>query len=126
MWGFIWFGAPLVLGTILGAVFAKGWLRTYGLFALGLLLGFGVVVLAYVTSPPDYQHSNGTEGRQYLGRWWDPEFVITLTALSYCIYLVGLGLGAFAREIFALFRSRDPPRTRPSPAPQRRSRPPLD
>ena len=111
MWGVIFFIAPLALGAVLGAAFARGMLGTYGLFALGLLLGFGILVLAYLTSPPDYQHSRGTEGRQYLGRWWDPDFVLMLTGIGYFLYLVGIGLGAFVRELVWLFWSRSRPRT---------------
>jgi hypothetical protein len=101
----IYFGAPPALGAVLGAAFARGMLRTYALFALGLLLGFGVLVLAYLASPPDYQHSGHTEGRQFLGRWWDPDFVLILTGIAYVLYLVGIGLGAFTREVIWLFRT---------------------
>ena len=98
-WGFVMFVMSPLLGVALGAAFAKGWLSTYALFGLGLLVGFGVVLAAYLSSPADFQHSNGTEGQEFLGRWWDPEFVVTLTAISYCLYLVGLGVGVFGREI---------------------------
>jgi hypothetical protein len=111
MWGVIFLVAPLALGAVLGAAFARGMLRTYVLVALGLLLGFGFLVFVYLSSPPDYQHSQRTEGRQYLGRWWDPDFVLMLTAISYFLYLVGMGLGAFVRELVWLFWSRSRPRT---------------
>ena len=105
VWAWLFLGAPLVVGVVLGAVFAKGWLSTYALFGVGLLLGFGVVLAAYLTSPRDQAHSNGTEGQQFLGRWWDPAVVIIVTALGYVLYLVGLGIGVFSRELIAVLRS---------------------
>jgi hypothetical protein len=104
MWTYIALLAPLVLGMVLGAAIAKGWVSSYALFALGLIAGFGVVLIAYLTSPPDQAHSNGTEGQQFLGRWWDPAFVVVLTAIGYVIYLVGVGIGAFARELALVLR----------------------
>jgi hypothetical protein len=103
--------APLALGAVLGAAFARGWISTYTLMGLGLLLGFCVLVIAYLTSPPDYQHSGHTEGRQFLGRWWDPDFVVILMGIAYVLYLIGLGLGVFVREVVWLFRSGSRPRT---------------
>jgi hypothetical protein len=67
-------------------------------------MGFGVVLFAYVTSPPNQWQSKGTEGQQFLGRWWDPALVVTLVALGYVIYLVGLGVGVFFRELIASSR----------------------
>jgi hypothetical protein len=105
VWGYIFFGAPLLLGVVLGAFLARGLVSTYALCGLGLLLGFGAVLVVYLTSPPDYVHSNGTDARQFLGRWWEPDFVVILTAIAYVLYLVGLGVGAFVREVVAVLRS---------------------
>src|SRR5690242_14397640 len=103
MWDWILFLAPIVLGAVLGAAFARGFLSVYALMGVGLVLGFGLMPWAYLSAPHTYDH---TEGRQFLGRWWDPEFVATLAAIGYVLYLVGIGVGAFTREVAALFRHR--------------------
>jgi hypothetical protein len=114
MWTYVALLAPLVLGMAFGAVFARGWVSCYALLALGLVVGFGFVVIAYLTSPPDQAHSNGTEGQQFLGRWWDPAFVVVLMAIGYVIYLIGVGVGAFARELALVLRGAENDRTRGS------------
>jgi hypothetical protein len=92
----LWFGAFL-LGLVLAAAFGKTWLRVYGLWGLGLLLGFLVVLAIYLNEPPDFAHANGTEGQMYLGRWWDPNFALLLTGFGYFGWAVGVGVGAFGR-----------------------------
>jgi hypothetical protein len=68
VWDAVVFGLPVVLGAALGAAFARGFAKTYAVFGLGLLLGFGIVVAAYLSAPPDLRHAGGTEGEQFLGR----------------------------------------------------------
>jgi hypothetical protein len=96
----LFFGLPLLLGAVLGAVFPKA----YPLLGLGLLIGMGVVVWAYLASPPDALHANGTEGEQFLGRYWEPGWVFFVVGVGYVLYLVGVGVGAFTRELVGLFR----------------------
>lgn len=108
MLAFLLFGLPFILGAVLGGGFGRTWSRVYVLFALGLLLGFGFVAAAYLTAPPDYQHSNGTDGEEYLGRWWDPSWVVMLSALGYVTWFVGVGLGAGVRVLVTPMPSADP------------------
>jgi uncharacterized membrane protein len=96
MVGWIWLGG-LVLGSVLGWAFARGWRTVYGLFGLGLVLGFLIVLVAYLSADTD---SNGcSDCELFLGRWWEPQFVLFVVAIGYLFYLVGIGLGAFVREI---------------------------
>jgi hypothetical protein len=106
MVGWIWLGG-LVLGIVLGWAFARGWRSVYGAFGLGLVIGFLIVLIAYLTAAPDYAHSNGCSDCEFfLGRWWEPQFVLFVVAIGYLLYLVGIGVGAFVREIVrALHRS---------------------
>ena len=99
MVAFVLFGVPFLLGALFAAALAKGLWRTYAIVGLGLLYAFGVVLWAYLSAAPDYQHSNDTEGRQYLGRWWDPDYDLTLAAFGYICWLVGMGIGALLRAI---------------------------
>jgi hypothetical protein len=101
MVGWIWLGG-LVLGVILGWAFARGWRSVYSVFGLGLVLGFLIVLLAYLTADSD---ANGcSDCELFLGRWWEPEFVVFLFAIGYVLYLVGIGLGVFAREVVRAVR----------------------
>ncbi len=102
-------GGPFLLGTVLGAWLARGMLRVYALFGLGLLIGFFFVLAVYLSSPPDYQHDSSgcSHCEQYWGRWWEPDFVFLLAAFGYLCYLLGIGAGAFVRELFNVFRRRD-------------------
>ena len=97
------FALPVVLGAALGAAFARGSASTYAVFGLGLILGFGVLLAAYLSAPPDALHANGAEGEQFLGRYWEPG-VFVLVGLGYVLYLVGVGLGVFTRELVKLLR----------------------
>jgi hypothetical protein len=108
MLGLLSFGGPFVLGAILGGWFGTTWSRLYALCALGLLICFGFLAYAYLTAPPDYQHANGTEGREYLGRWWDPEYDLTLAALSYLTWLIAVCLAAIVRFFITPTRTAKP------------------
>ena len=72
MVGWIWLGG-LALGIILGWAFARGWRTVYSLFGLGLVLGFLVVLVAYLTA--DSNPNSCSDCELFLGRWWEPEFV---------------------------------------------------
>lgn len=101
MVGWTWLGG-LALGIILGWAFARGWRTVYGLFGLGLVLGFLVVLVAYLTA--DSNSIGCSDCELFLGRWWEPEFVGFVVAIGYLLYLVGIGMGAFGREIVRVLR----------------------
>ncbi len=102
----VWLGAPFLLGAVLGAGFARGTWSVCGLLALGALIGFFVVLGIYLNAPPDYAHSGGDgDGGMYFGRWWELPFVLTLVAVGYGAYLLGMVLGWLVRSLVR------PPRT---------------
>jgi hypothetical protein len=109
MFVLVWLGGPALLGAALGAALAKGWLRTYGLFGLGLVIGFGVVLAAYLSSAPDAEHdSSGCSNcQQFWGRWWEPKWVFFLTGTGFFVYLIGIGVGAGGRNLLEDLRRRD-------------------
>ena len=101
MVGWIWLGG-LALGIMFGWAFARGWRGVYGLFGLGLVLSFLLVLVAYLTA--DSNSTNCSDCELLLGRWWEPEFVVFVVAIGYLLYLVGIGVGAFVREIVRALR----------------------
>lgn len=51
-------------------VLGRGPRRLLALFALGVVLGFLVVLAAYLNAPRNYSQANGcSEYEDYLGRW---------------------------------------------------------
>jgi len=105
----VWLGAPSLLGAVLGALFVRRGRHFYALIALGLLLGFGLLLYAYLVAPPDYSQSNGcSDCEEYLGRWWEPVFVLYLAIIANVAYLAGAGLGVLLRLLVRTARRPRP------------------
>ena len=69
MFVLVWLGSSFLLATVLAAAWAKGSTRWYVLLCLGLLLGLGFFLYAYLSAPPDYQHDpNGCSDCEELSR----------------------------------------------------------
>ena len=110
MWVLLWLGPPFVVGALIGALFARGRWSTAAAAALGLGLGFGVVVWAYYSAPPSSAPYNGcSDCENYLGRWWEPNFVIFVVVIGYLFWLFGMGAGAWVRGLVR--RTRQAPET---------------
>jgi hypothetical protein len=96
----IWLAGPFLLATVLAFAIGKGWLRTYMVLGVGVILAFGFVVAVYLGSPPDYQHSEGAgDGEMFLGRWWEPGWIFFVAVIGYLCWIVGVGVGAFGRVV---------------------------
>jgi protein-S-isoprenylcysteine O-methyltransferase Ste14 len=107
VWVLVWLGPPFLVGALLGAAFAKGWWSTAAVAALGVGLGFGVVLWAYYAAPPGGAPYNGcSDCENFLGRWWEPNFTILLVVIGYLFWLLGIGAGVGARSL--LRRGRTP------------------
>lgn len=89
----IWLGGPLAVAVLLTAVGGARFGHWPWLLLVGVLLAAAVVFIAYLQAPPDYQHSNGTEGEMFLGRWWDPNWVVAIVGIGYFSWTVGVFVG---------------------------------
>ncbi len=108
MFALIVLAAPWLFGAVLGALFGRSGWRLLALVVLGVLLGFCLLLWAYLVAPPNYSQSNGcSDCEEYLGRWWEPNFVLVLAVLGNAAYLVGVGIGA---AVGAILRAARKPR----------------
>lgn len=86
-------GIPFLLAAVLGSTLGKSLSRWYLLVGLGFVVIVGGLFLSvYLSSAPDYAHSKGIDGEEYLGRWWDPDFTAFLVAVAYVGWMAGLGV----------------------------------
>jgi hypothetical protein len=107
MWVLAWLGPPLTIGALTGAAFARGWWSTVAVAAIGVGLGFGVVLWAYYSSPPSGAPYGGcSDCENFVGRWWEPTFVLSVVAIGYGFWLLGMGAGVASRKL--LRRARSP------------------
>lgn len=98
MWVLAWLGPPFIVGALIGAAFARGYWSTAAAAALGVGLGFGVVLWAYYSAPLSSAPYNGcSDCGNYLGRWWEPNFVIFFVVIGYFFWLLGIGAGVVIR-----------------------------
>jgi hypothetical protein len=108
MFVLIWLAGPFLLAAVLAFLAGGGRIRTYVVLGVGVVFAFGFVLAVYLGSPPDYQHSQGDEdGEMFLGRWWEPSWIMLVATLGYLSWILGVGLGAFARVIASPARSSD-------------------
>jgi hypothetical protein len=88
--------------AVLAFLAGTGWARTYGVLCVGVIVAVGFVVAVYLGSPADYQHSQGDEdGEMFLGRWWEPGWIMFVAGVGYVSWIVGVGLGVFVRIIMS-------------------------
>ena len=108
MWVLSWLGTPFTVGALIGAVFARGRWSTAAAAAFGIALGFGLVLWAYYSAPPSSAPYNGcSDCENYLGRWWEPNFVIFIVVIGYLFWLFGIGAVVWVRRLVR--RSREAP-----------------
>lgn len=95
-----WLGGPFLAGAILGAALARGRWRTSAVLGLGVVIGVGVVVYAWLSSPLSSAPYDGcSDCGNYLGHWWEPQFAIFLVVVAWIAWAVGVGVGAWARSL---------------------------
>ena len=112
MWVLAWLGLPFIVGALIGAAFARGRWSTGAAAGLGVALGFGIVLWAYYSAPLSSAPYNGcSDCENYLGRWWEPTFVIFLVVIGYFFWLLGIGAGVGVRSLVG--RAREPAETSP-------------
>jgi hypothetical protein len=102
-----WSGSPFVIGALLGAAFARSKWSAVTVAAIGVLLGLGIVLWVYYSSPPSGAPYDGcSDCENYLGRWWEPNFVISLVVIGYFLWLFGVGVGVGTRSLLQRSRAR--------------------
>jgi hypothetical protein len=100
MWVLAWLGSPFIVGALVGAAVARGRWTTAAAAGLGVGLAFGVVLWAYYSAPPSSAPYNGcSDCGNYLGRWWEPNFVMFLLVVGYFFWVLGIGAGAGVRSL---------------------------
>ena len=67
------------------------------MFVAGLVLAIAFIGVAYLRAAPNYQSSNGVDGEMFLGRWWDPQFTVTLAIIGYVGWALGIAVGLLLR-----------------------------
>jgi hypothetical protein len=98
----IWLGAPLAVAAGLSGVVPEGLSRRSTLlFGLGVMLSLAFVVTVYLTEPRDARHDDRgcSDCEQFLGRHWEPEFVVFLAFGGLMAWLVGLAIGTSLRTL---------------------------
>jgi hypothetical protein len=90
-----WISSPFVVGLVATALIRIRWPKNGpGMALIGLVLAFGIVVWTYYHSAHSYAGSQGDEdGEMFLGRWWEPTFVITISLIGCGLWLLGVGAG---------------------------------
>ena len=110
MWVLTWLGTPFIVGALIGAAFARGHWSTGTAAALGVGLGFGLVLWAYYSAPLSSAPYNGcSDCENYLGRWWEPNFVIFIVVIGYFFWLLGIGAGVGLRRLMRTVRETAKP-----------------
>ena len=96
MWVLALLGSPFIVGALIGAAFARGRWSTVAVAAIGVVLGFGIVLHEYYSSSTTY---DGCECENYLGRWWEPSYTIPLVVIAYLFWLFGIAAGVGVRGL---------------------------
>ena len=96
MWVLALLGSPFIVGAVIGAAFARGRWSTVAVAAIGVVLGFGIVLHEYYSSSTTY---DGCECENYLGRWWEPSYTIPLVVIAYLFWLFGIAAGVGVRGL---------------------------
>ena len=101
MFTLLWLGVPFLAALLLGGLVGWGPLRLLMLLGVGVLLAAGFVLYAYLSAPVDaYHDTSGCEHcQQFLGRYWEPVFVVFLVVIAYFAWAAGMGIGALIRGL---------------------------
>jgi hypothetical protein len=106
MWVLALLGSPFIVGALMGAAFARGRWSTVAVAAIGVVLGFGIVLHEYLSSPLSSAPYNGcSDCENYLGRWWQPSWTIPIVLIAYIFWLFGIGAGVWVRGLVRCVRN---------------------
>lgn len=86
-----------VTALFLGVALGGTWRRSALLLLLGFGLGLALLAAAYFTATPSDQRQDCSDCSVYLGRWWEPGFVVFVIGLALIAWVVGLLVGSGIR-----------------------------
>ena len=101
--------AILYLGGVAGlAAFlfslaaSRSWRHVALLIGLGAALAVGWILLAYFSANPSDERPDCSDCGVYLGRWWEPGFVLLIVGANFVAWVAGVLAGVGLRSIYRL------------------------
>jgi hypothetical protein len=94
----LFLGGPLVVGGLLGAIFASTARRTFVLVLAGLALQVLLLVLVILFATPTDEGEQCHECEEFFGRWIQP-VIFFWAFFNFLAWLVGLSVGGLARLV---------------------------
>jgi hypothetical protein len=96
----LYFGGVAGLAALLLSLAAGRTRRRVGLLGLlGIGLAVAWILLAYVSANPSDQRPDCSDCRVYLGRWWEPGFVLLIVGANLVAWIAGVLVGAGLRSL---------------------------
>jgi len=86
-----------VIALVLAATLGGTWRRAAALLLLGVGLGLALLVAAYLTANPSDQRPGCHDCYVYLGRWWEPGFVVFIIGVALIPWVLGVLVGSGIR-----------------------------
>ena len=100
MAGVLYFGGVAGLAAFLLSLAAGRTGRRVGLLVLlGIGLAAAWILLAYFSANPSDQRPACSDCGVYLGRWWEPGFVLFIVGANLVAWIVGVLVGAGLRSL---------------------------
>jgi hypothetical protein len=85
------------IAFVLALAVGTSWRRSTGLVLLGLSLSVAWLLFAYSQATPEDEPPNCSDCGIYLGRWWEPGFVLFILGTNLIAWTIGVLLGSSLR-----------------------------
>ena len=96
----LYFGGVAGLAAFLLSLAAGRTRRRIGLLVvLGIALAVAWILLAYLSANPSDQRPDCSDCGVYLGRWWEPGFVLLIVGANLLAWIAGVLVGAGLRSL---------------------------
>jgi hypothetical protein len=91
-------GIAGAIALVLALAAGTSWRRSTGLVLLGLSLALAWLLFAYSqATPEDEPRPNCSDCGVYLGRWWEPTFVLFILGTNLVAWTIGVLMGSALR-----------------------------